>query len=50
MFAHIAYLPNRGDSQVVQKGVGTCAWMDRKVVMVMFSNAQILLAMLVHNS
>ena len=41
MFAHITYLPNRGDSQVVQKGgVSACAWMDRKVVMVMFTNAQ----------
>ena len=40
MFAHITYLPNRGDSQVVQKGVSVCVWMDRKVVMVMFSNAQ----------
>ena len=38
MFAHITYLPNRGDSQVVQKGgVSACAWMDRKV---MFTNAQ----------
>ena len=34
-------LPNRGDSLVVQKGdVSACAWMDRKVVMVIFSNAQ----------
>ena len=34
-------LPNRGDSQVVQKGdVSACTWMDRKVVMVMFTNAQ----------
>ena len=34
-------LPNRGDSQVVQKGgVSACVWMDRKVVMVMFTNAQ----------
>ena len=34
-------LPNRGDSQVVQKeDVSTCVWMDRKVVMVMLTNAQ----------
>ena len=34
-------LPNRGNSLVVQKGdISACAWMDQKVVMVMFSNAQ----------
>ena len=37
---HINF-PNRGDSQVVQKGgVSACAWLDRKVVMAMFSNSQ----------
>ena len=39
MFPHTINL-NRGDSQVVQKDVSACAWMDRKVVMVMFANAQ----------
>ena len=39
MFKHTISLPNRGDSQVVQKGgVSACPWMDRKVVMVMFCN------------
>ena len=40
MFTHTINL-NRGDSQVVRKGgVSAYAWMDRKVVMVMFTNAQ----------
>ena len=36
-----AFYPNRGDSQVVQKGaLMAAAWMDRKVVMVMSTNTQ----------